>query len=298
MFRAQFARFFQAMQHKEAAKVARDAPQQFLEQGKLNRTESDELVRYVLSIGRKQLIEKWLQEEKLECSEELGDIIKPQDAMLALSVYLRANAPAKVILCFAESGQYPNIIVYSKKVGYQPDYIYLLNNILRINQAAALEFAQKLLQDESGPLADVKAVVDAFVQRNMVQEATSLLLDVLKPNRPEDADLQTLLLEINLVAAPQVADLILSKETFSHYDRNRVATLCEKAGLGQRALEHYSDLASIKRVISQQGHMMNIDWLVNYFGTLSVEYTLDCLKDLFQARTRHGLQIAVQVASR
>jgi len=328
VFRAQFARFFQAMQYKEAAKVAGDSPQQFLrtsetierfkqapaaagqpppilqyfgvllEQGKLNRTESVELVRYVLGIGRKQLIEKWLQEEKLECSEELGDIIKPQDAMLALSVYLRANAPAKVILCFAESGQYPNIIVYSKKVGYQPDYIYLLNNILRINQAAALEFAQKLLQDESGPLADVKAVVDAFVQRNMVQEATSLLLDVLKPNRPEDADLQTLLLEINLVAAPQVADLILSKEMFSHYDRNRVATLCEKAGLGQRALEHYSDLASIKRVISQQGHMMNIDWLVNYFGTLSVEYTLDCLKDLLQARTRHGLQIAVQVASR
>eukprot|EP00698_Gefionella_okellyi_P003029 TRINITY_DN12851_c0_g1_i1.p1 TRINITY_DN12851_c0_g1~~TRINITY_DN12851_c0_g1_i1.p1 ORF type:complete len:1713 (+),score=451.79 TRINITY_DN12851_c0_g1_i1:76-5214(+) len=328
VFKDQFARFFQGMQYKEAAGVAASSPQQFLrtsetierfkqapaapgqpppilqyfgvllEQGTLNKSESVELVRYVLGIGRKNLIEKWLQEEKLECSEELGDLIKPQDPMLALSVYLRANAPAKVIVCFAESGQYPNIIVYAKKVGYQPDYVFLLNNIMRINQAAGLEFAQKLLQDENGPLADVKQIVDCFVQRNMVQEATSLLLDVLKPNRPEDADLQTLLLEINLMAAPQVADLILSKEMFSHYNKTRIAALCEKAGLGQRALEHYTELADIKRVISQQGHIINPEWLTNYFGTLSVEYTLDAIKELLQQRTRHGLQIAIQVATR
>lgn len=46
--------------------------------------------------GRKQLLEKWLKEEKLECSEELGDLVKQADPILALSVYLRANVPAKV----------------------------------------------------------------------------------------------------------------------------------------------------------------------------------------------------------
>lgn len=46
--------------------------------------------------GRKQLLEKWLKEEKLECSEELGDLVKQADPTLALSVYLRANVPAKV----------------------------------------------------------------------------------------------------------------------------------------------------------------------------------------------------------
>ena len=50
--------------------------------------------------GRKQLLEKWLKEDKLECSEELGDLVKQGDSTLALSVYLRANIPAKVIIFF------------------------------------------------------------------------------------------------------------------------------------------------------------------------------------------------------
>lgn len=33
---------------------------------------------------------------QLECSEELGDIVKTADPTLALSVYLRANVPQKV----------------------------------------------------------------------------------------------------------------------------------------------------------------------------------------------------------
>ena len=50
--------------------------------------------------NRKQLMEKWLKEEKLECSEELGDLVKPIDSTLALSIYLRANIPNKVVFQF------------------------------------------------------------------------------------------------------------------------------------------------------------------------------------------------------
>ncbi len=64
-----------------------------LEKSVLNKYESLELARPVLLQGRKQ--EKWLKEEKLECSEELGDIVKQYDLTLALSVYLRANVPNK-----------------------------------------------------------------------------------------------------------------------------------------------------------------------------------------------------------
>jgi clathrin heavy chain len=62
----------------------------------LNRHESLELARPVLAQGRKNLLEKWLKEDKLECSEELGDSIRPHDLNLALTVYLRANIPQKV----------------------------------------------------------------------------------------------------------------------------------------------------------------------------------------------------------
>lgn len=68
----------------------------------------------------------------------------------------------------------------------------------------------------------------------MIQPATSFLLDALKDNKPEQGPLQTRLLELNLVHAPQVADAILGNEMFSHYDRPRIANLCEKAGLLQR----------------------------------------------------------------
>jgi clathrin heavy chain len=52
---------------------------------------------------------------------------------LALSVYLRANVPNKVVACFAETGQTDKIVLYSKKIGYTPDYVALLQHIMRTN---------------------------------------------------------------------------------------------------------------------------------------------------------------------
>ena len=72
------------------------------------------------------------------------------------------------------------------------------------------------------------------MSQNMIQPATSFLLDALKENKPEQGHLQTRLLELNLVHAPQVADAILGNEMFTHYERPRIANLCEKAGLLQR----------------------------------------------------------------
>lgn len=38
---------------------------------------------------------------QIECSEELGDIVRTHDMTLALSVYLRANVPNKVVYVLA-----------------------------------------------------------------------------------------------------------------------------------------------------------------------------------------------------
>ena len=171
---------------------------------------------------------------KLTCSEELGDIVRLHDMTLALSVYLRANVPNKVIACFAETGQTEKIVLYSKKVGYTPDYVGLLQHVMRTNPDKGAEFATQLANDESGPLVDVERVVDIFMSQNMIQPATSFLLDALKENKQEQGHLQTRLLEMNLIHAPQVADAILGNEMFTHYDRPRIANLCEKAGLLQR----------------------------------------------------------------
>lgn len=84
---------------------------------------------------------------------------------------------------------------------------------------------------------------------------------------------------------------------FTHYDRAYIATLCENAGLYQRALEHYTDIFDIKRAIVHT-HLLNPEWLVNYFGTMSVEDTMECLKAMMTTNLRQNLQIVVQVASK
>lgn len=123
----------------------------------------------------------------------------------------------------------------------------------------------------------------------------------------------------------QVADAILGNQMFTHYDRAHVAQLCEKAGLLQRALEHYTDLYDIKRAVVHT-HLLNpevphasspgtchleamkiflllilccvLQWLVNFFGSLSVEDSLECLRAMLSANIRQNLQICVQVASK
>ncbi|KAF8159760.1 hypothetical protein B0H34DRAFT_858496 [Crassisporium funariophilum] len=322
----QYQQLFQSGQYDEAAKVAANSPRGILrtsavieafkqapatgglspilryfgillEKGELNHQESLELARPVLQQGRKQLLEKWLKENKLTCSEELGDIVRLHDMTLALSVYLRANVPNKVVACFAETGQTDKIVLYSKKVGYTPDFVQLLQHIMRTDPQKGAGFAAQLVNDENGPLVDIERVVDIFMSQGMIEAATSFLLDALKDNKPEQGHLQTRLLELNLVNAPQVADAILGNDLFTHYDRPRIANLCEKAGLLQRALEHYEDIADIKRAIV---HTTALEpaWLVPYFSRLTTEQTMICLQEMLRVNIRQNLQIVIQIATK
>lgn len=267
-----------------------------LEKGTLNNIESLELARPVLQQGRKELLEKWLQEDKLGCSEELGDLIRQVDLKMALQVYYKAQVKNKVIACFAETGQFDKIVVYAKKVGYQPDWVFLLQNIVNINPQGALQFATMLVTDPDGPLVDVNAVVDVFMGRSMIEEVNSLLLDVIgKESKEEHAALQTRLLEINLLNGyAHVADAILQNNMLQHYDRPYIAKLLEKAGLYQRALDHYSDIADIKRVMLNT-HAITPDHIVEYFENLTPEERLDCFKALLDSN-KSNLQLCVSIA--
>lgn len=268
-----------------------------LDKGSLNWVESIELVRPVLAQNRKHLLEKWLKENKLECSEELGDVVRVHDTQLALSIYLKANVAQKVVAGFAETGQFEKILPYAKMSGYQPDFAQLLQNIVRVNPEKGAEFAAALANDEGGPLVDIERVVDVFQAQNMIQQATAFLLDALKDNKPEQGQMQTRLLEMNLVNAPQVADAILGNEMFSYYDRARIAQLCENAQLYQRALENSDDPAARKRNIIRTDKL-NPEWLVGYFGRMSLEESLDCMNEMLKVNIRLNLQAVVQIATK
>ncbi|KAI9809888.1 MAG: hypothetical protein M1825_000321 [Sarcosagium campestre] len=327
LYSQQFEQLVQQGNYVEAAKVAANSPRGFLrtpqtidrfknvpaqqgqlsvilqyfgmllDKGTLNKHETLELVRPVLAQNRKHLLDKWLSEGKLECSEELGDIVRPHDLNLALDIYFKANVPNKVVAAYAETGQFDKILPYSREHSYNPDFTSLLQHIVRINPEKGAEFATALANEQGGPLVDIDRVVDIFMSQNMIQQATAFLLDALKENKPEQAAQQTRLLELNLMNAPQVADAILGNEMFSYYDKARISTLCENAGLYQRALENTEDPAAIKRVIVNS-NLLNQEWLIGFFGRFSVEQSLDCLNEMLKSNIRQNLQAVVQIATK
>lgn len=57
------------------------------------------------------------------------------------------------------------------------------------------------------------------------------------------------------------------------------------------------DLYDIKRAVVHT-HLLNSEWLVTYFGSLSVEDSLECLKAMLTANIRQNLNISVQIATK
>eukprot|EP00737_Agarophyton_chilense_P003254 gb/GEZJ01003787.1/.p1 GENE.gb/GEZJ01003787.1/~~gb/GEZJ01003787.1/.p1 ORF type:complete len:1487 (-),score=292.94 gb/GEZJ01003787.1/:474-4934(-) len=341
LFMEHFYELFEEGKYREAALVAADSPggslrtpdtiakfkavpadesgrsaliiyfQALLERGKLNQVEAVELGMQLVAKNSINAMEKWIKEDKLECSEQLGDLIQPSNPNLALAVFIRAKTHPKVIQVLIQIGQVSKVAPYAQKVGLEVNATELVQMASQFSPQAALELANALQQagvgaggqlvpahmavDRSG--IDHKAMFETFMNRGMLQEATAYCLDNLKSDRPEDGELQTKVLEANLMNAPQVADVILQQDIWHHYDKPKIAQLCERAGLFQHALENYTDLADVKRVM-QNTHVINPEFLANYFSNLSADDRLDCIKELISSNPRANLQLCVQVAAK
>ena len=150
---------------------------------------------------------------------------------------------------------------------------------------------------------DAKAVLAVFTSRRLLREATGFLLSYLEGDRKEDANLQTQLLEMNLVnGAAQVADAILDRDMFHHFDKNHIAQMCERARLFKRALELYTSLDDMKRVIinfnpNPQYVTIPEAFLVKFLGErVSGEDSVEMMKALLSANPHHNLKVCVDVA--
>jgi clathrin heavy chain len=217
-------------------------------------------------------------------------------ARARLAAPLPPQAHPKVIQCFSETGQTDKIALYAQKVGMPMDWGSMIENMVRSNPQGACDMAQKLVANPQGAQLDFNKITDVFMKYNCLQQATAFLLDALKANKPEEGPLQTRLLEMNLMAGqPGVADAILANDMFSHFDKARIAGLCEKAGLPQRALENFDEINDIKRVITRTD-LLNPEWLLKYMGTLSAEQGLECLHHMMRTNMRANLQLVVGIA--
>lgn len=64
-----------------------------------------------------------------------------------------------------------------------------------------------------------------------------------------------------------------------------------------QALEHYEDLADIKRVVVHT-NLLNEDWLIGYFGRLTVEQSFSCLEEMLTVNIRQNLNVVVKIATK
>ncbi|KAL0481606.1 clathrin heavy chain [Acrasis kona] len=276
--------------------------QYIIDKGTLNQYESIELCRIVLQKpqGGADYIKKLISENKMEASESLGDLIAQsgQSNELAMTIYLKSKSHQKIVDNLLAVGDTDRVLAYCQKVGYEPNYIDLFRKLLHANQIdSAVNFAIKLNEKDDSAL-DANMVVDAFVQMNMIKQATEFLLEILKNDKASEGPLQTRLLEINLLYSPvQVADSILDQKMFNHFDKQKIAAMCEKVGLHQRALENYVDINDRKRVIVHTQYM-NAEWLVNFFADLTMEESITLLKQLMSSNQRTNLNIVIQIATK
>ena len=265
-----------------------------MQHGKLNELETAELARVVLAQGRAELLQKWMREDKITPSEELGDLVQRFDPNLALEMYQSSGqSHEKVINCYLAAGQYDKIVPYARRHGFDPNYESILDNLIKTDPSSAQGFATSLVKCDGRPLVSIETAMDKFRRHNRLRECTGFLLDVLDGDRRDEGHLQTKLLEMNLTGGdPQTADYILGSENFHHFDRQHIAKLCERAGLFQRALELYESLDDIKRCMKNTARLSQ-DFLVKYFGSLTQEDAVECLRDLMQNRSNEPLVIKI-----
>jgi len=101
---------------------------------------------------------------------------------------------------------------------------------------------------------------------------------------------------MNLMNAPNVAEGIFKLNLFTHYDSEKVAKMCESVGLYGRALQNYSNMADIKRVILNT-HAIPEEQILDFFGKLGEEDSLQCMYDMLKSN-RQNVQIVAKIAVR
>ncbi|KAL0205276.1 hypothetical protein P9112_000583 [Eukaryota sp. TZLM1-RC] len=249
---------------------------------RLNQVESFELIKILVKQSKLQILEKYLREEKVTPTEELGDFLYHHDSKLGLAFYLKAQAHEKVVKTFISLELFDKIFQYSQRTGFLPDYPSLIIPLIKNDPDKALNLAKTSSNQTPTPtIDDCLDIADAFFKESLDRHATDYVLDVLE-NKPEEEPLQTRLIEANFAAGNiTVVEKILSKGLLSHYDSAAVAKLCESHGLYHLALQHFENNdESMTRVIESAVNHGKIDLVKQYCFEINQNATPFVIKSL------------------
>ncbi|OBZ67705.1 putative clathrin heavy chain [Grifola frondosa] len=126
------------------------------------------------------------------------------------------------------------------------------------------EFATQLANDEAGLLVDIERVVDIFMSQNMIQPATSFLLDALKDNKPEQGHLQTRLLRMNLIHAPRLT----TEQSFACMQEMLRINIRQNPQIVVQIATKYSDILGPVKLIEMFESFKSFEGLYYYLGSI------------------------------
>ncbi|UKJ88832.2 clathrin heavy chain [Theileria orientalis] len=297
-----------------------------LEAGKLNEVESLELVKPVLLQNRKELVKKWMDQDKLTESEQLGDLLSQMDYGLAFKVYTKINAHMKAIMCLIDSKQTAKIVTYIQKMlassGDQsgpdgglthvvnsigdnvtlvrglPSVSMLVENVANKHPEALVSFVNDLLKGlkKGEPLCDIVELTELLIRLNKLKEMNEVLLDYLKSNSKQHSKLQTRLLEVNLKNDPRVAETILQLDILTEFDKEYIARLCEEVSLYEYALQFYSNLGDLKRLIVKSVGTLSEKTLNNALNAMTNDNALEVFKEMLDSSVNMDVVVSSAVS--
>ncbi|KAK1442350.1 clathrin [Babesia gibsoni] len=276
-----------------------------LEHGKLNSQESLELVRPVIVQGRKELIKQWLDEGKLTESEDLADLIRPMDALLAFKMYVPLCCHMKAIMCLLDAGHASKVVAYIRKIPASSSVTYvngatgdkvaqveglpsmtvIVEHVINSQPGSIVSFVNELLVGlkPGEPLCDVSQITELLIKHEKLQETTKILLEYLKPNKPQHAQLQTRLLEVTLQRQPKVAEMILQLNAMTHFDRTYIARLCEDAGMFELAMQHYDSFQDVRRIVMKGGSNISTSVIEKTLKGMDPDQSLEVLREMLDS---------------
>lgn len=276
-----------------------------MDRGKLNKVESLELAKQLQQTEKLPTMEKWIKENKIDFSEELGDFLQATNATLALAIFIKAGAHEKVVQCMIQTGQTGKVAMYAKKVGMKVSHRELVDMAAKYNPQAALNIASDsnnalVLAEQTKSkksIEEVTKMVEMFMAKGMLNEATSYAMDNLTDQDEAEGPIQTKILKACLMNSPSVADGILTQDIWHHFNSFSIAVLCERAGMFQHALELFNDISDVKRVITNT-HVINPEFILHYFGTIHPNDQLDVLKEILVSNPRANIRLCVTVGAK
>jgi clathrin heavy chain len=71
--------------------------------------------------------------------------------------------------------------------------------------------------------------------------------------------------------------------------------MCEQVGLYGRSLQNYTNMADIKRVMLNT-HAIPEEQIIEFFGKLGEEESLQCMYDMLKSNPRQNVQIVAKIA--